>query len=93
MDVTVNLLSWGIIHTARTAKYVGKKGVYVGERGSYLYHVRTNFWYVRAQGCQGPQYLHSENGHIGCPSADWIQGYMYTLGRRGLRVSNSPVSS
>ena len=24
---------------------------------------------------------------------DWIQGYMYTLGRRGLRVSNSPVSS
>ena len=25
--------------------------------------------------------------------ADWIQGYMYTLGRRGLRVSNSPVSS
>ena len=25
--------------------------------------------------------------------ADWIQGYMYSLGRRGLRVSNSPVSS
>ena len=24
---------------------------------------------------------------------DWIQGYIYTLGRRGLRVSNSPVSS
>ena len=24
---------------------------------------------------------------------DWIQGYMYSLGRRGLRVSNSPVSS
>ena len=23
--------------------------------------------------------------------SDWIQGYMYTLGRRGLRVSNSPV--
>ena len=26
-------------------------------------------------------------------SPDWIQGYMYTLGRQGLRVSNSPVSS
>ena len=24
---------------------------------------------------------------------DWIQGYMYTLGRQGLCVSNSPVSS
>ena len=29
----------------------------------------------------------------GQQEADWIQGYMYTLGRRGLRVSNSPVSS
>ena len=25
--------------------------------------------------------------------SDWIQGYMYSLGRRGLHVSNSPVSS
>ena len=24
---------------------------------------------------------------------DWVQGYMYSLGCRGLRVSNSPVSS
>ena len=28
-----------------------------------------------------------------CTTSDWIQGYMYTLGRQGLRVSNSPVSS
>ena len=31
--------------------------------------------------------------NTGCLSPNWIQGYMYTLGRRGLRVSNSPVSS
>ena len=31
--------------------------------------------------------------NIRLPMPDWIQGYMYTLGRRGLRVSNSPVSS
>ena len=26
-------------------------------------------------------------------TTDWIQGYMYSLGCQGLRVSNSPVSS
>ena len=30
---------------------------------------------------------------LGRGAADWIQGYTYSLGRQGLRVSNSPVSS
>ena len=37
---------------------------------------------------------HCYSAEVECSGiADWIQGYMYTLGRRGLRVSNSPVSS
>ena len=44
--------------------------------------------------CLSPrQYFESDGDTNSLKKSDWIQGYMYTLGRRGLRVSNSPVSS